>query len=69
MFDLIKAPQDTQLIVFRSTERRSLLLFRGTFLVNLTMVTDLEKEYPGLHRQILFRGPGKQLGCGQITSR
>jgi len=49
MFDLIKAPQDAQLIVFcDSPEGRSLLFFLGTFLVNLTIVTDLAKEYPRL---------------------
>jgi hypothetical protein len=49
MFDLIKAPHDAQLIGFcDSPERRSLIFFLGAFFVNLTIVTDLAKEYSRL---------------------
>jgi hypothetical protein len=49
MFDLIKAPHDAQLIGFCDwPESRSLRFFLGALLVNLTIVTDLAKEYSSL---------------------
>jgi hypothetical protein len=46
MFDLIKAPHDAQLIGFCDlAESRSPLFSLGTFLVNLTIVTDLAKVF------------------------
>jgi hypothetical protein len=66
MFDLIKAPHDAQLIGFcDSAAGRSPLFSLGNFLVNLTIVTDLEKKIPSIHRQVVFRATGNQLGCSQ----
>ena len=55
IFDLINAPHDAQLIGFcDSAESRSPLFALGSFLVNLTIVTDLEKNIRGFPRQLLF---------------
>src|SRR5262249_35855332 len=68
MFDRINAPQDAQLILFcEPAERRSSPLFRSTFLLNLTMVTDFANSIHSIHRQVMFHASGNQLGCSQYA--